>query len=134
MFTNGLFSAFWAQSLDDKIGTLHQKTFRQLHFGNGKVFEADGLTAMFAMKMNVHIVVDSMVMAVAEFVTHPFSVFKHMDEMLFPEKCQSTEDPRLVNTADTVFQFAHREGTVFLGQSLGHDDAVGSGTNAVLLK
>ena len=83
---------FWANAFEHKIGTLHQITFGQLNLWNGKFFKANGLTASFAMEMNVHVIVYTMVVAVAEFITHTFSVFKHVDEMLFLEECQSTED------------------------------------------
>ena len=125
------FLTSWANAFENKIGTLHLVALRQLDLRNGKVFEANGLATMFAMEVNMHIVVDGMVEAVAEFITHTFTVFKHMDEMLFLEECQSTEDARLVDASDAVFQLCHREGTAFLGQSFGHDDTIGGRLDAV---
>ena len=45
------------------------------------------------MEMHVHVVVDAMVVAVAELVAYAFAIFKHMDEVLFLEECQSAENP-----------------------------------------
>lgn len=128
-----LFFAFWASSVDDEAGTLHFVAFWKMHFGDGKVFETEGGTAVFAVEMYVHVVVDGMVVAVAEFVARAFTVFQNMDKVLLFEKRQRSEDTRLVDAANVVFELAHREGTAFLSQGLSHDDAVGRGADAVLL-
>ena len=106
---------FWANAFEHKISALHQITFGQLNLRNGKFFKANGLTTSFAVEMNMHVVVNGMVVAVAKFITHTFTVFKHMHEMLLLEECQGAKDSRFVDAADTVFQFCHREGTAFLG-------------------
>ena len=80
-----MFLAFWAQSLDDEIRALHPIAFGKFYFGNGEVFETDSRAAMFAMEMDVHIVVFLMVATVAKFVSRSFSILQHMDEMLFLE-------------------------------------------------
>ena len=99
--------AFWANAFEHKIGTLYQKSFGQLNLRNGKVFKTNGLSAMFAVEVNMHVVVDSVVVAVAEFIAHAITVFKHMYEVLFLEECQSTEDARFVDATDAVFQLGH---------------------------
>ena len=63
-----------------------------MNLWNGKVFKTNGLATVLAMEVNMHVIVNRVVEAVAEFITHTFTVFKHMDEMLFLEECQSTED------------------------------------------
>ena len=77
--------AFWTDAFENKIGTLHQITLRQLNLRNGKVFETNGLAAMFAMEVNMHVIVDRVVVAVAKFIAYAFTVFKHMDKMLLLE-------------------------------------------------
>ena len=99
--------AFWANAFEHKIGALHQITLGQLNFRNGQLFKTNGLSASFTMEMNMHVVVNGMVVAVAKLIAYPFTVFKHMDEVLFFEECQSTEDARFVDAADTVFQLCH---------------------------
>ena len=99
--------AFWANAFEHKIGTLHQIALWQLNFRNGQFFKTNGLTASFTMEMNMHVVVDSMVMAMTELIAHTITVFKHMDKVLFLEECQSTEDARFVDAADAVFQLCH---------------------------
>ena len=126
--------AFWANAFEHKIGTLHQIAFGQLNFRNGQFFKTNGLSASFTMEMNMHVVVYSMVVAVAELIAHAFTVFKHMYEVLFLEECQSTEDARFVDATDAVFQLCHREGTASLGQGLGHDDTIGGRLDAVLFQ
>ena len=84
--------AFWTDAFENKIGALHQITLRQLNLWNGKVFETNGLAAMFAMEVNMHIVVDCMVVAVAELIAHTFTVFEHMHKVLLLEERQGTED------------------------------------------
>ena len=128
-----LFFAFWASSIDDEAGTLHFIAFWKVHVWDREVFETKGGTAVFAVEMYVHVVVDGMVVAVAEFIARTFTVFQYMDEVLFFEKCQGAEDTRLVDAANVVFELAHREGTACFGQGLGHDNAVGCGADAVLL-
>ena len=127
------FLTFWANAFENKIGTLHQIALRQLNLRNGKVFETNGLAAMFAVEMDMHVVVDCVVVAVAKFIAHAFTVFKHMDKVLFLKERQGAEDARLVDAADVVFQLGHRESTALLGQGLGHDDAVGGGLDAVFV-
>ncbi len=87
-----VFLTFWANAFEHKIGTLHQISFGQLNFRNGQFFKTNGLATSLTMEMNMHVVVDSMVMAVAEFISHAIAVFKHMHEMMLLEECQSTED------------------------------------------
>ena len=87
-----VFLTFWANAFEHKIGTLHQKAFRQLDFRNGLVFETDGLSAMLTMEVNMHILVDGMVVAVTKLIAHALTVFKHVDEMLFLEERQAAED------------------------------------------
>ena len=60
-----VFLTFRADAFEDKIGTLHLIALRQLDFRNGKFFETNGLATMLAVKMNMHVVVNSVVMAVA---------------------------------------------------------------------
>ena len=67
--------AFWANAFEHKIGTLYQKSFGQLNLRNGNLFKANGLTASFTMEMNMHVVVNGMVVTVAKFITHTFTVF-----------------------------------------------------------
>lgn len=67
--------AFWTNAFEHKIGALHQITLRQLNFRNGKFFKTNGLTASFTMEMNMHVVVNGMVVTVAKFITHTFTVF-----------------------------------------------------------
>lgn len=67
--------AFWANAFEHKIGTLHQITLGQLNFRNGQLFKTNGLSASFTMEMNMHVVVNGMVVAVAKFITHTFTVF-----------------------------------------------------------
>lgn len=83
---------FWAKSLDDEAGTLHRIAFWQADFGDGVVFKAEGGAAMLAVEMDVHVVVDGMVMAVAEFVAGPFAVFHNMNKMCLLEKRQGAEN------------------------------------------
>ena len=128
-----LFFAFWASSVDNEAGTLHFVAFWKMHFWNREVFETKGGTAVFAVEMYVHVVVDGMVVAVAEFIARTFTVFQYMDKVLLFEKRQRSEDPRLVDAANVVFELAHREGMAFLSQSLSHDDSIGCGADAVLL-
>ena len=125
--------AFRTDAFENKICTLHQITIGQLNLWNGKVFEANGLAAMFAMEVNMHVVVDCVVVAVAKFIAHAFTVFKHMDKVLLLEERQGAEDARLVDAADAVFQLGHRESTAFLCQGLRHDDAIGGGLDAVFV-
>ena len=66
-------------AFEDKTGALHQITFGQLNLRNGKVFETNGLAAVFAVEVNMHVVIDCVVVAVAELIAHAFTVFKHMD-------------------------------------------------------
>ena len=83
---------FWTNAFENKIGTLHQITLRQRNLRNGKVFETNGLAAVFAVEVNMHIVVDRVVVAVAKFIAHTFTVFKYMHKVLFLEECQGAED------------------------------------------
>lgn len=83
---------FWTKSMDDEVGTLHCITFRQTDFWNGEVFKAEDCTTMFTMEMDVHVVVDGVVMAVAEFVSGTITAFHKMDKMHLLEKCQGTEN------------------------------------------
>ena len=98
---------FWANAFEHKISALYQITFGQLYFRDGQFFKTNGLSAMFAVEVNMHVVVDSVVVAVAEFIAHAITVFKHMYEVLFLEECQSTEDARFVDATDAVFQLYH---------------------------
>lgn len=83
---------FWTKAFEDKIGALHQIAFGQLNLGNGKVFETNGLAAMFTVKVNMHVVVNRVVVAVTKLIAHAVTVFKHVDEMLFLEKRQGAEN------------------------------------------
>ena len=82
----------WANAFEHKISTLHLVAFRQMNLRNGKVFKTNGLAAVLAVEVNMHVIVNRVVEAVAEFITHTFTVFKHMHKMLFLEESQSTED------------------------------------------
>ena len=95
--------AFWANAFEHKISTLHQIAFGQLNLRNGQFFKTNGLSASFTMEMNMHVVVDSMVVAVAEFIAHAITVFKHMDKVMFLEERQTAENARFVDATDTVF-------------------------------
>lgn len=95
--------AFWANAFEHKISTLHQIAFGQLNFRNGQFFKTNGLSASFTMEMNMHVVVYSMVVAVAEFISHAIAVFKHMDKVMFLEERQTAENARFVDATDTVF-------------------------------
>ena len=128
-----LFFAFWAVSVDNEAGALHFVAIWKMHFGDGEVFEAKGGTAVFAVEMYVHVVVDGMVVAVADFIARAFTVFQYMDKVLLFEERQRAEDTRLVDAANEVFELAHCEGTACFSQGLGHDNAVGCGADAVLL-
>ena len=97
------FLTFWTDAFEDKIGTMHQITLGQLNLRNGKVFETNGLAAMFAVEVNMHVVVNRMVVAVAEFIAHAITVFKHMDEVMLLEERQTAENARFVDAADAVF-------------------------------
>ena len=128
-----LFFAFWASSVDNEAGTLHFVAIWKMHFWDKEVFETKGGAAAFAVEMYVHVVVDGMVVAVAEFIARAFTVFQYMDKVLLFEKRQRAEDTRLVDAANVVFELDHREGTAFLSQGLSHDDSIGCGADAVLL-
>lgn len=104
-----------------------------MHFWDREVFETKGGTAVFAVEMYVHVVVDGMVVAVAEFIARAFTVFQYMDKVLLFEKRQRAEDARLVDAANVVFELAHREGTACFSQGLCHDNTVSCGADAVLL-
>ena len=99
--------AFWANAFEHKISTLHQIAFGQLNLRNGQFFKTNGLSASFTMEMNMHVVVDSMVVAMAELIAHTITVFKHMDKVLFLEECQGAKDARFVDATDAVFQLCH---------------------------
>lgn len=101
------FLTFWTDAFEHKIGTMHQITLGQLNLRNGKVFETNGLAAMFAVEVNMHVVVNRMVVAVAEFIAHAITVFKHMDKVMLLEERQTAENARFVNAADAVFQLGH---------------------------
>ena len=101
------FLTFWTDAFEHKIGTLHQIAFGQLNLRNGKVFETNGLAAMFAVEVNMHVVVNRVVVAVAEFIAHAITVFKHMDKVMLLEERQTAENARFVDAADAVFQLGH---------------------------
>ena len=128
-----MISAFWAGAFEDKIGALHLKVFRQADFRDWDVLQTNGLSAFFAMEMHMHVVVDTVVVAVAEFVAHAVAVFKRMHELLLFEKRQCPEDARLVDAADAVFEFGHRHWAMLPGQGFCHDDSVCRGLDVVSL-
>lgn len=101
------FLTFWTDAFEDKIGTLHKIPFGQLNYRNGKFFKANGLSASFAVEMNMHVVVNRVVVAVAKFIAHTFTVFEHMDKVMLLEERQTAENARFVNAADAVFQLGH---------------------------
>lgn len=132
---SGSFSIFLAmrtKAFEDEVGTLGFVTLGQVDGRDRDVFEANGLSTVLAMEMHMHVVVYGMVAAVAKLIAGAFAILQHMDQMLFLKKRQRAEDARLVDAADAVFELAHREGAMFLGQGLGHDDAVGRQLDAVL--
>lgn len=66
---------FWANAFKHKIGTLHQIAFGQLNLRDSQFFKTNGLTALLTMEMNMHVVVDSMVVAMAKLIAYTFTVF-----------------------------------------------------------
>ena len=123
-----------AKAFQHEVGTLDLVVIGQVDFGDGQVFQAGGLSAALAVEMYMQVVVRGMVVAVAKFVACAFSVFQDVNQVLFLEKHQRAENSRLVDAADVVFEFGHRQRTASLGQGFRHDDSIGRWSDAVLLE
>ena len=87
-----VFLTFRTDAFEYKIGALHQIAFGQLYLRNGKFFETNGLAAVFAMEVNMHVVVNPVVVAATKLIAYAFTVFKYMDKVLLLEKRQGAED------------------------------------------
>ena len=99
-------------------------------FGNGDgrtlcVVEAERASALLTMEMWVLVVVMVMIVAVAELVAQAIAVLDDMHEVFFTEEREGTEDVRLVDGADGVFEFGERHGSHGRGESLDDDNAIG---------
>ena len=99
-------------------------------FGNGDgrnfcVVETERASALFTMEVWVLVVVMVVIIAVAEFIAQAIAVLDDMHEVFLSEEREGTEDVRLVDGADGVFEFDERHGSHGRGESLDDDNAIG---------
>lgn len=71
------------------------------------------------------VVVMVMIIAVAELVAQAIAILNDMHEVFLSEEREGTEDVRLVDGADGVFEFGERHGSHGRGESLDDDNAIG---------
>ncbi len=77
------------------------------------------------MEVWVLVVVMVMIIAVAELVAQAIAVLDDMHEVFLSEEREGTEDVRLVDGADGMFEFGERHGSHGRGESLDDDNAIG---------
>ena len=99
-------------------------------FGNGDgrnlcVVEAECASALLTMEVWMLVVVVVVPMTMAELVAQAIAVLDDMYEVLFSEEREGTEDIRLVDGADGVFEFDERHRSHGRGESLDDDNAIG---------
>ena len=88
--------------------------------------------ALFAVEMDVDVVILVFVMAVAEFVAHPVAgIVQHVHEMRLAESLQGPENIRLVDGFHDRFEFGHGHRTARRGEGAGDHDAVRRRLDAV---
>ena len=102
--------------------------------GDGHVVQTEGAMTALTIEMHMLVVVIVVTMvAVAEFIAHAVAaILDDVHQMVLAEEGERTEDARLVDGQNLVFQFAERQRTLGIGQRLHHHDAVGGGFDAVL--
>ena len=122
-----------ADALDDVVDGDHAEAPGNVDQRNGRLLQTVGAMALFAVEMDVQVVILVVAVAMAEFIAHAASaVVDDMDQMVLAEEGQRTEDARFVDRQDLVLQFGERQGAPGLSQSLRHDDAIGRGLDAVV--
>ena len=111
---------------------MHVIVIRNGNRRDGDVFQAESAVALFAVEMDVDVVVLVIVMAVAEFVAHPVAgIVKDMHEMRLAESLQRPENVGFVNGFDNGFQFSHGHRTARRREGAGDHDAVRRRLDAV---
>ena len=120
-------------TLDNVVDRGHTKAIGNVDQRNGRLLQTVGAMALFAVEMDVQVIILVVAVAMAEFIAHAASaVVDDMDQMMLAEEGQRTEDARLVDRQDLVLQFGERQRAPGLSQSLSHDNAIGRGLDAVV--
>ena len=124
--------AVGTDTFDQIVDSPRLEAFRHSNRRDGRVFEAEGAVALFAVEMDVDIVVPVFVMAVAEFVADAVAgVVQHMHEVRFAEGLQSPENVGLVDGLHDRFELGHGHRAARRRQGAGDDDAVRRRLHAV---
>ena len=124
-----------ADAFDEVVGGGHVVVGGEGDGRDEDVGEAIGGVATLAEEMDVHVVVGGVVVAEAELVGGGVvTVLDGMDEVVFTEEGECTEDAGLVECDESVLKFGEGERTVGFAQCIHHEDAIGSWADAVGLE
>ena len=97
--------------------------------------QAERALAALAIEMHVRVVMVHMIMAVAQFISHPFApILNDMHQFMAFKLGQCPEHTRLVDGQYHILQLLDRQWAVSLCQSARHHYAVGSGLDASVLQ
>jgi hypothetical protein len=101
---------------------------------NGNVGQTKGAMAALAVEMYMLIVVGIVaIVAVTELIAYTIAtIFDDMHQVVLTEEGKGTEDTRLVNRQDLIFQLGERQRTLGIGQRLYYHDTIGCGFYAML--
>ena len=127
-----LLPAVRTNTLQEIINSLYVKSFRDRDRRDGSVVETEGAVALFAVEVDVDIVVIIVMMTAAEFVADAVAgVVKDVHEVSLAEGLQGPEDVGFVDGFEDGFQFRHGHRTAGRGEGAGDDDTVRRGLHAM---
>jgi hypothetical protein len=108
---------------------------RQLYLGHLYPIQAVSLLALLAIKMWVQVVVVVIMVTMAELVAGAVAhAFDGVYQVVLAEECEGTENIGFVDRLYAMLQLGQRLRLDRRSQSLGHNNTVGRGLNAMLFK
>jgi len=135
-----LFSRFFpgtrrTDTLDQETDSLTDITIGKVHLWDMQFMQAISFVTLLTEEMDVLIIVLLTVMAIAPFILGtPINTLYGMDQMVFPEKHECTENIGLIDGQNPVLQFGHGQRTFPCRECLHDEYTIGSGTNAMSLQ
>ena len=103
--------AVWANAFDNVVRRPLLKALGQLNLRHIGIVETEGLLTSLTEEVRMLVVVVLVVVAVAELITHTLAAaLDDMHEVMLAKEGQGTEDVRLVDGQDLIFQLREGDG------------------------
>ena len=135
MFNVSRFTAFCAYSFDHQVGRNLLEAFGQLNIWHLTIVEAIGLLASLTVEVGMYIFIVIVIVAVTDLISGTIGVsFDDMHKPMLLEETECTEDVRLVDGENLVFQLSQCHRTHSRSQFPDYDDTISCRLNAVLFK